>query len=166
MSVKKALAIFALVAIVGFAALVLINTFLPNPYTATVYTWITVDIPTFLSTQMLGATVGIGGALTTIGLAAREVGKIRNTATEKVAVAETEATNAKNMAADTFGEIQTLKDEKAALTQQVLDMQASRTEAEQLVTQQQAEIKALQIALDQANDKLTSVPYREVVVHK
>jgi hypothetical protein len=45
-------------------------------------------------------------------------------------------------------------------------MQASRTEAEQLVTQQQAEIKALQIALDQANEKLTSIPYREVVQYK
>ncbi len=40
------------------------------------------------------------------------------------------------------------------------------TEAQNLVAAKEAEIKGLKIALDQANDKLTSIPYREVEKYK
>lgn len=40
------------------------------------------------------------------------------------------------------------------------------TEAQNLVTQKEGEVKALKAALADANEKLTSIPYREVVKYK
>jgi chromosome segregation ATPase len=143
MNFVKALAKLAIIAVIIFVAILLINTFMPNPYTAAIFTFVTVTAPAYLTSKLEWVTLSIGGIITAAGAAIRSINKTKDEAQQAVTSAQIEANQAKNLASGTFNELSDVKNENLQLKQQIADMNATRTEAEQLVSQQQAEIANL-----------------------
>ena len=143
MSLKKLIALVALLAIIVFAGLVLINTFYPNDLTSGIYTFITVTVPAYLSDKLEWVLGSAGAVITVVGAASKKIGDVKDTATEQVSAAQDEADQAKNLASGTFQEVSDLKNENNVLKERVAGMESTRTEAEQLVSQQQEQIKTL-----------------------
>lgn len=143
MSVKKAIALIALLAILVFAGLVIVNQFYPNPYTSGIYAFITVTIPAYLSNKLEWVFGSVSAVMAVVGAASKKIGSVKDKASQQVAAAETEANKAKTIATDQIGAVQQLQDEKTALQEEVNLLKTNRTEAEQLNQQYEQEILTL-----------------------
>jgi hypothetical protein len=135
-SVKKALALLALLAILGFAALVLINTFRPNPYTATIYTFITVTVPAYLSDKLEWVLGSAGAVITVVGAASKKIGNVKDEASSKIMQAEEAKNQAQTKSGDMLGELQKKDDKIMVLEKQVEDMEKNKSAAEKTVEEQ------------------------------
>lgn len=142
MSVKKALALLCLLAIAIFAGLVIINQFYPNPYTAGIYAFITVTVPAYLSDKLEWVFGSVSAVMAVIGAASKKIGSVRDEASKQVEDAELEANKAKTVATNQIGTVQDLQDENERLTNELTGIKQTRTETEQLFSQQQNTIKA------------------------
>ena len=156
MTIKKALGILLLLAIVFFVGLWLVNAFLPNPYTEAVFIFITVTAPAYIMEKWEAFAIGAGAAIAGIGKVMSNANKKIDAAKAQVADAEQAKANAQNFAVDQTKQLDQLTKEKATLQQQVTEMQATRTEAEQLANQYQADNTALKREAQELKETITA----------
>ena len=163
---KKALALIALLAILIFAGLVLINSFYPNPYTSTLYLWLTVSLPAYLGDKLEWVFGSISAVMAVIGAASKKIGKVRDEATEKVSAAESKTAQAQALAVEKSGDVQTTLEENERLKNELKGMKQTRTEAEHLLSQRNEEIKRLQREKTELLERLENKPVKIVEVVK
>ena len=163
---KKAIALIALLAILIFAALVLINQFYPNPYTSGIYTFIIVTVPAYLRDKLEWVFGAIGVVMATIGAASKKIGKVRDEANAQVETAQSEKNRAQEIATDQIGTVQNLQNENTRLKDELNGVKTTRTEAEQLLSQSNEEVKSLRRQNQELMDKLANTPVKTVEVVK
>jgi thiol:disulfide interchange protein len=165
-TLKKALGILLLLAILIFVGLWLINAFLPNPYTLAAYTFITVTAPAYVMEKWEAFAIGAGAAIAGIGKVMSSATKKVDEAKAKVADAEKAKSQAETMTTAKFEEVDKLTAEKKVLQDQVTEMQSTRTEAEKLLGEAQSENTALKRQNQELLERLENPQVKIVEVVK